>query len=120
VALQQGDYVASVIASHAREGALRPPQFHYRNLGNLAIVGRGFALLETDHRRMAGHVAWIVWALVHIMQLAAFMNRLRVMVQWGWAYFTRQAGSRLIVGDRTLASRRRRAPDSPHTGSPPD
>jgi NADH:ubiquinone reductase (H+-translocating) len=119
VALQQGDYVASVIASRVQSGA-PPVPFHYRNLGNLAIVGRGFALLETDHRRMAGHVAWLVWALVHIMQLAAFMNRLRVMVQWAWAYFTRQAGSRLIVRGTALASWKRQAPDSPRAGSPSD
>jgi NADH dehydrogenase len=79
VALQQGDYVALVIASRERQTA--PPPFHYRNLGNLAIVGRGFALLATEHRCMAGHVAWLVWARIHIVQLAAFMNRLRVMVQ---------------------------------------
>jgi NADH dehydrogenase FAD-containing subunit len=99
VALQQGRYVASLIANRVDSGPLLPP-FRYRNLGNLAIVGRGFALLDKDNWKMAGFLAWLAWALVHIAQLAAFMNRLRVMVQWGWAYFTRQHGSRLILEPR--------------------
>jgi NADH dehydrogenase len=113
VALQQGGYVAAVIAGRVQgRPALSP--FAYRNLGNLAIVGRGFALLDSGRRRMAGHTAWIIWALVHIAQLAAFMNRLRVMVQWGWAYFTRQHGSRLILEPRPSAG-----PGKPARPSPP-
>jgi NADH dehydrogenase FAD-containing subunit len=99
VALQEGRYVGSLIASSVR-GQPAPAPFRYRNLGNLAIVGRGYAILDRGRRQMAGYTAWIIWALVHIAQLAAFMNRLRVMVQWAWAYFTRQHGSRLIVEPR--------------------
>jgi NADH dehydrogenase FAD-containing subunit len=99
VALQQGRHVATVIASRVH-GKPAPPPFRYRNLGNLAIVGRGYAILDRGRRRMAGFTAWLIWALVHIAQLAAFMNRLRVMVQWAWAYFTRQHGSRLILEPR--------------------
>jgi NADH dehydrogenase len=104
VALQQGRYVAAVIVSRVQGGPV-PPPFRYRNLGNLAIVGRGFALMDSNGRRMAGYTAWLIWALVHIAQLAAFMNRLRVMVQWGWAYFTRQHGSRLILEPRPTVGR---------------
>jgi NADH dehydrogenase FAD-containing subunit len=99
VAMQQGRHVAAVITARV-EGGPAPPPFHYHNLGNLAIVGRGFALLDKDRWRMSGYIAWLAWALVHIAQLAAFMNRLRVMVQWAWAYFTRQHGSRLILQGR--------------------
>ncbi len=99
VAMQQGRHVAAVIAGRV-EGGPAPPPFHYHNLGNMAIVGRGFALLDKDRWQMSGYVAWLAWALVHIAQLAAFMNRLRVMTQWAWAYFTRQHGSRLIVAPR--------------------
>jgi NADH:ubiquinone reductase (H+-translocating) len=96
VALQQGRYVGTTIG-HRVDGGPALPSFHYQNLGNMAIVGRGFAVLDRGRWRMAGYLAWLAWALVHIAQLAAFMNRLRVMVQWAWAYFTRQHGSRLIV-----------------------
>ena len=99
VAMQQGRYVAGVILARI-QGDPAPPPFRYRNLGNMAIVGRGFALLDKDRFRMSGYVAWLAWALVHIYQLAAFMNRLRVMVQWAWAYITRQHGSRLIYDPR--------------------
>ncbi len=85
----------------ARVQGLAPlPAFRYQNLGNMAIVGRGFALVDREGWRTSGYVAWIIWALVHITQLAAFMNRLRVLVQWAWAYGTRQHGSRLILEPR--------------------
>jgi NADH dehydrogenase FAD-containing subunit len=96
VAMQQGQYVASLIASQVARTAA-PPPFRYKNLGNLAIVGRGFALLDKDNWKSSGFIAWLVWALVHIAALAAFMNRVRVMVQWAWAYCTRQHGSRVIL-----------------------
>jgi NADH dehydrogenase len=82
------------------EGGPMPPHFRYHDLGSMAIVGRGFAVLLRGRLKMAGFLAWLAWALVHINQLAAFMNRLRVMVQWAWAYCTRQHGSRLIVERR--------------------
>jgi NADH dehydrogenase FAD-containing subunit len=96
VAMQQGSYVARVLDARVTGGP-PPAPFRYTNLGNLAIVGRGFAILERGKYHLSGYPAFIVWALVHIYQLAAFMNRLRVMVQWAWSYFTRQQGSRLIM-----------------------
>ena len=97
VALQQGKYVASVIAAQV-ENKAAPPPFHYFDKGNLAVVGRNFAILEIGRIRMSGYVAWLVWALIHILFLAAFGNRLRVLTQWVWTYVTQQRGSRLILG----------------------
>ena len=95
VAMQQGAYVAQVILdqSHGKP----PPLFRYRDQGNLAVVGRGYAIFHHGWLSLGGWLAWLLWVFVHIANLAAFMNRLRTMTQWGWSYFTRQRGSRLIL-----------------------
>jgi NADH dehydrogenase len=97
VAIQQGGHVGSVISARLTQRPL-PPAFRYFDKGNLAVVGRNFAVLEIGRFRLAGFLAWLVWALIHIMFLAAGENRFRVITQWGWTYFTGQRGSRLILG----------------------
>jgi NADH dehydrogenase len=97
VALQQGKYVASVIAARNTHAAA-PPPFHYFDKGNMAVVGRNFAVLEIGGFRRAGFFAWIIWGFVHVLFLSAAGNRLRVITQWMWSYFTSQRGSRLILG----------------------
>jgi NADH:quinone reductase (non-electrogenic) len=97
VALQQGKYVASVIAARtAHESA--PPPFRYFDKGNLAIVGRNFAVLEIGGYGRAGFTAFLIWAAVHLLFLAARGSRIRVVGQWIWTYLTHQRGSRVILG----------------------
>ena len=97
VALQQGKYVASVITARlAHESA--PPPFRYFDKGNLAIVGRNFAVREIGGYRRAGFTAFLIWAAVHLLFLAARGSRVRVVAQWMWTYLTRQRGARLILG----------------------
>jgi NADH dehydrogenase FAD-containing subunit len=96
VAIQQGRYVANIIDRQAR-GHPPPPPFRYSDPGNLAVIGRGYALLDSRRLRLSGLPAWIVWATIHITYLTLFSNRLLVLVQWAWTYFTRQHGTRLIV-----------------------
>ncbi|MCI0685505.1 MAG: FAD-dependent oxidoreductase [Gemmataceae bacterium] len=95
VAMQQGAFVARLIQSEL--AGTPPPVFRYRDHGNLAVVGRGYAIFHHGRLRLGGWPAWLLWVFVHIANLAAFMNRLRTMTQWGWTYFTRQRGSRLIL-----------------------
>jgi NADH:ubiquinone reductase (H+-translocating) len=97
VAMQQGKYVASVIAARAAHGTA-PPPFRYFDKGNMAVVGRNFAVLEIGRFRRSGFTAWLVWGAVHLLFLAARENRIRVVAQWIWSYLTRQRGSRLILG----------------------
>jgi NADH dehydrogenase FAD-containing subunit len=97
VALQQGKYVGSVIAARTTN-AIAPPPFRYFDKGNMAVVGRNFAVLEIGGFRRAGFFAWLVWGVVHLLFLAAGGNRIRVIAQWMWSYFTGQRGSRLILG----------------------
>ncbi|HTA30442.1 MAG TPA: NAD(P)/FAD-dependent oxidoreductase [Candidatus Cybelea sp.] len=99
VAMQQGRYAAKLI--HARitgSSALAP--FRYFDKGNLAVVGRGFAVLQSGKIRLSGVPAWLAWAMVHLLFLAQFSLRLNVFVQWAWTFLTGQRGSMLIVDHR--------------------
>jgi NADH:quinone reductase (non-electrogenic) len=96
VALQQGKYAARIIRSRI-EGRSRPSSFRYFDKGNLAVVGKGFAVLQTGKVKLSGFFAWIIWAAIHIQFLATTNLRLSVFVQWVWTYLTNQRGSQLIV-----------------------
>ncbi|MBP1620260.1 MAG: NAD(P)/FAD-dependent oxidoreductase [Acidobacteria bacterium] len=97
VAIQGGRYVGRVVARRLA-GRPAPPPFRYRDKGNLAVVGRDFAVLERGGLRLSGWLAWALWATIHITYLALFNNRLLVFTQWVWSYLTWQRGSRLILG----------------------
>ena len=95
VAVQQARHVADTIRRALRSRPSRP--FHYRNLGNLATIGRGAAVADFGWLRLSGGVAWLAWLFVHIWNLIGFRNRLVVMAQWAWSYLTYQRSVRLIT-----------------------
>lgn len=97
VAKQQGSYVARAIAARLR-GEEVPP-FRYRDLGNMATIGRKAAIADLGWLRLSGLPAWLLWGLVHIAFLIGFRNRIAVLLDWLWAYVTFQRGARLITGD---------------------
>jgi NADH dehydrogenase len=94
-AIQQGRYVGRLIARQLKGRAPKRP-FRYVDKGNMAVVGKNFAILETRHLRMGGFITWLTWVFVHLMALPQLQNRLRVQRQWFWSYFTGQRSSRLI------------------------
>lgn len=96
VAIQQGKYVAKLITARLR-GRSRPP-FHYRELGNMATIGRSAAVADFGKLHFSGFIAWVLWLVVHLMNLVSFRNRLLVLVQWGWSYVTYERAARLITG----------------------
>ena len=100
VAMQQGRYVGEVIEKRETGGSA-PPPFHYFDKGNMAVIGRGFAILDSRVVKMSGLPAWLAWAFIHILFLPALGNRLRVWTQAMWSYFTRQKSSQLIVEPRS-------------------
>jgi NADH:ubiquinone reductase (H+-translocating) len=100
VAKQQGKYVAKLIAARVA-GAREPGPFRYRNLGNLATIGRRAAVADFGWIRVSGRLAWLLWGLVHIYFLIGFRNRMAVILDWLWAYLTFQRGARLITGPNT-------------------
>jgi NADH dehydrogenase len=95
VAIQQGRYVGGVIAKQLK-GRVSPRPFRYFDKGNMAVVGKNFAVLERGGIRMSGFVTWLIWLFIHVMFLPQLQNRLRVQRQWFWSYWTGQRGSRLI------------------------
>ena len=97
VAIQQAAHAARNVR---RTIAGQPPiPFAYRNLGNLATIGRNVAVADLPHFRMKGYPAWLFWLFVHIVKLIGFRNRLSVLIQWAASYMTYQRSVRLITGD---------------------
>jgi NADH dehydrogenase len=98
VAIQQGRYVADAIRLRLR-GTAAPP-FHYHDKGSLATIGRASAVADLGWIWFSGYTAWLAWLFVHILYLIGFTNRLLVVTQWAWSYFTRGRTARLITGER--------------------
>jgi NADH dehydrogenase len=95
VAIQGGRYVASVIRRRVNGGRSTKP-FWYWDKGNMAIVGRTFAVADLKHVRFSGFTAWLLWIGVHIYFLIGFANRLLVMIQWGISFVTKRRGVRIL------------------------
>jgi NADH dehydrogenase len=96
VAIQMGRHAVHNILRAIEHQPLRP--FHYHDLGNMATIGRASAIADFGRFRLSGLMGWLAWLFVHILNLIGFRNRLVVLVQWAWAYFTYQRGIRLIAG----------------------
>lgn len=96
VAIQMGQYAARTIQGDL---AGRPRvHFSYWDKGQLAVIGRGRAVADLGRFKFGGFFAWLVWIFVHIFFLIGFRNRLLVLFEWAWAYFTYERGARLITG----------------------
>jgi NADH dehydrogenase len=96
VAMQQGRYAGKLI--HSRIVGSPPPHpFSYFDKGSMAVVGKGFAVLQSGKVQINGFAAWLTWAAVHLQFLATSSLRLGVFLQWAWTYVTGQRGDRLIV-----------------------
>jgi NADH dehydrogenase len=95
VAMQQGRYLARTIRGELA-GRPRKP-FHFVDKGQMATIGRSRAIVEIGRWKVAGFPAWLIWLVVHIYYLTGFKNRLLVVLQWAWSYFSFRRGARLIV-----------------------
>lgn len=107
VAMQQGRFVARQIV-RSLEGQAHEA-FHYRDKGIMATIGRSRAVARIGNLRLSGFIAWLAWLALHIVYLIDFRNRLLVLIDWAWSYFTYQRGSRLITGRRLEAGAARDA-----------
>jgi NADH dehydrogenase len=108
VALQMGKHAARNVIRGVEGQPYRP--FVYQDLGNMATIGRASAVADLGWLRLKGYIGWLAWLFVHILNLIGFRNRLVVLVQWAWSYFSYQRAIRLITGP---------LPDS-EPGLPPD
>ncbi|MGA7842589.1 MAG: NAD(P)/FAD-dependent oxidoreductase, partial [Candidatus Acidiferrales bacterium] len=99
VAIQGGRYAGKVIHNRIAGKPASGP-FSYFDKGSMAVVGKGFAVLQSGKVQVSGFGAWLAWAAVHLQFLATSSLRLTVFLQWVWTYVTGQRGSRLIVNHR--------------------
>jgi len=112
VAMQQGRYAGRLI--HRRvTGGTAPGPFRYFDKGNLAVVGKGFAVLQSGRVHVSGLLAWLAWAAVHLEFVGQSSLRISVFLQWVWTYLTGQRGSRLIVNHHASANEGARTPSAP-------
>jgi NADH dehydrogenase len=98
VAIQEGRYVADAIRRRLRGEEAKP--FRYRDKGSMATIGRNAAVADLGWVWFDGYLAWVAWLFIHILYLIGFTNRLLVMLQWAWSYFSRNRSARLITGER--------------------
>jgi NADH:ubiquinone reductase (H+-translocating) len=97
VAMQGGDHAADCISRSLR-GVPHYESFQYNDKGSMATIGRAHAIAMIGNTKLKGFIAWLAWLFVHILFLVGFRNRLMVLIQWAWAYFTYDRGARLITG----------------------
>ncbi|QEG36814.1 NAD(P)/FAD-dependent oxidoreductase [Bythopirellula goksoeyrii] len=101
VAISQGKYAAKLINNRLRN---RPtPHFHFNHRGSLATIGKSSAVAELGRFHFSGLFAWLLWLLIHLMNIVTFRNRLLVLLQWGWSYFTHDRSARLITGEKSTS-----------------
>jgi len=109
VAMQMGRHAARNVDRALRGLPYQP--FHYVDRGSMATIGRSAGVAQIARVRLSGFVAWLAWLVIHIYFLIGFRNRLVVLVNWAWSYFTYQRGARLITGRRLTLPRH--APGEP-------
>jgi len=112
VAIQMGRHAARNIERAVR--GLAPEPFRYVDRGSMATIGRSAGVAQIRRLRLEGFAAWLTWLLVHIYFLIGFRNRVAVLFNWAWSYFTYQRGARLITGRRLGLIPR---PPAVHSGS---
>ena len=103
-AMQMGALAARNIRRDLEQRERVP--FQYRNKGDLATIGRYRAIADFGRLRVTGGLAWWFWLLLHIMYLAGFRNRVSVLVEWAYSYFTYERGARLITGRGSVEASR--------------
>ena len=99
-AIQPGRYAGAAIRARLDGEPVRP--FRYRNLGDVAVIGRLAGVTNIPwlgpFGRQSGFFAWALWLGIHIVYLIGFANRIVVLIRWAWSFLTHGRGSRLITG----------------------
>jgi len=97
-AIQQGHYAAKLIGHRLRNE--NPKPFRYLDKGSLATIGRNQAVAVIGPFQFSGILAWLAWLFIHLLYIVEFENRLLIVVQWAYDYFTHNRGARLITGEQ--------------------
>ena len=97
-AIQAGEYVAERIADRLAATSTIAPQFHYRDKGSMATIGRNAAVAQLPNGfKLKGFPGWVAWLGLHLIMLVGFGNRVTVLVKWAWNYLTYDRGSRALI-----------------------
>lgn len=95
VAIQQGRHAGRNVL--AMIDGRKPQRFWYWDKGSMATIGRNKAVADLHLVHFSGFPAWLAWLFIHLTFLVGFRNRIAVLLQWAWAYFTFNKGARLIT-----------------------
>jgi NADH:ubiquinone reductase (H+-translocating) len=95
VAMQEGTYAGRAVARRVTGDPTLPP-FKYFDKGNLATIGWNYAILESGRLKLAGSLAKVIWAFVHIFFLLQAQDRIVVFVKWVYGIITKKRGSRIV------------------------
>lgn len=115
VAMQAGLHAASVIR-HRLEGDPSQRDFHYVDLGSLAVISRFYAIRQRGRVRVSGLAGWLIWLCVHLVFLTGFKNRVTALFSWIVTFFGRSRYQRTITLQQVLA--RRALEPAPHPSNP--
>jgi len=94
-AIQSGSYAAEKILASIRNQ--KKEDFKYNDKGQMATIGKHFAVVQKGNIKVSGMIAWLAWLFVHLLYLVGFKNRISVFLQWTWSYFFSKRGARLIT-----------------------
>jgi NADH:ubiquinone reductase (H+-translocating) len=100
-AMQMARHVARVIERETADSGApvsRRPEFNYRDKGSMATIGRSAAIAKIGNLEFSGFAAWIAWLVVHLIFLISFRNKIKVLLDWAYAYFAYKRGARIITG----------------------
>ncbi len=106
-AIQMAGHVANIIEDELRDHAEPPekrPAFKYWDKGSMATIGRSAAVSKIGELEMTGFPAWLMWLFIHLVFLVGFRNKIAVLFQWAYSYFTYKRGSRIVTGIKTSTS----------------
>jgi NADH dehydrogenase len=95
VAIQQGMHAAQNILLQLQQK--KPAIFHYKDKGGMVTIGRNAAIAQLGNIEFKGFIAWIIWLVIHLMNLIGFRNKLFVLINWAWDYIVFERGVRLIL-----------------------
>ena len=101
VAIQQAQYVAKRILANI-SGAKTEQPFVYHDRGTMATIGRARAVVKVGKHESVGFIAWLMWLVVHLLQIVQFQSRFLILFQWSWNYFTFSRSARIITGDEPV------------------
>ena len=101
VAIQQGRNLAKNLNNDTST------RFRYKDKGTMATIGRNLAVVDLKHGHMSGWIAWMVWMFIHLISILGMRNKLTVLINWSWSYFTYATSLRLLVHSTKYPLRRR-------------